>query len=114
MKPSKRVILLFETVMIMLLCTGCWNYREIEKTTIVAGVAIDKGTNGYKYHLTYEVLTFPGGNEKSVESALLESDGDSVFDAVRKTVAMAEKSYISAIAMSLLSAKSSPKRASRS
>ncbi len=91
MSTWKRVFLIFETAAMLLLCTGCWNYRDIEKTTIVAGMAVDKGTNGHKYHMTYEVLSFSGGNEQSVESSLLSSDGDTVFEAIRRAVNMADK-----------------------
>lgn len=91
MKRWSKFLLLLETILILTLCTGCWNYREIEKTTIVSGIAIDKGTNGYKYHLTYEVLHFPGGNGQSIEASILESDGDSVFDAIRSAVTEVDK-----------------------
>lgn len=91
MKRWKKLFLLLETVLVMSLFTGCWNYTEIEKDTIVAGVAIDKGTNGFKYHVTYEVLSLSGGKDQSINSVLLQSDGDTVFDAIRKTVAMADK-----------------------
>lgn len=91
MKRCKRVFLILETAMIVVLCAGCWNYREIEKNSIVAGIAIDKGTNEYKYHLTYEVLSFNNGKENRVEPILLESDGDSVFDAIRRAVTMTDK-----------------------
>lgn len=86
MKQRRRILLVLETILIIALCTGCWNYREIEKNTIVSGIAIDKGTAGYKYHLTYEVLHFPGGNDQSVRADLLESDGDLIFEAIRKAM----------------------------
>ena len=91
MKRWKKFFLLFEAVLLVPLLNGCWNYKEIEKSTIVAGVAIDKGTGGYKYHLTYETLSLTGGKDQSIKPVLLESDGDSIFDAIRKTVTMADK-----------------------
>ncbi len=91
MKRWRKLFVLLEATAILFLFSGCWNYKEIEKNTIVAGVAIDPGTGGYKYHVTYEVLSLTGGKDQTIKSALLESDGNSIFDAVRQTVAMADK-----------------------
>lgn len=87
----KKLFVLFEAAAILFLFSGCWNYKEIEKNTIVAGVAIDPGTGGYKYHLTYETLSLTSGKDQTIKSALLESNGNTIFDAVRQTVTMADK-----------------------
>ncbi|HEX3017267.1 MAG TPA: Ger(x)C family spore germination protein [Caproicibacter sp.] len=91
MKRWKKIFLLFETICIVFLFTGCFNYREIERNTIVAGMAIDKGTGGYKYHMTFETLSLGGGKDQSAKSVLLASDGNTIFDCVRNSVTMADK-----------------------
>lgn len=64
--------------------SGCWDYHEIEMYSIVSGIAIDKGQNGYKYHLTIEYLNISGDvNENQNKSLTVESDGNTIFDAER-------------------------------
>lgn len=105
MKNGKRLFLFFITVCLtMFLCTGCWNYQEIEQSTIVAGIAIDKGRNGYKYHITYEVLYFSARNDQSIQSSLIETDGNSIFDTLRKGVTLSDqKLYLSGCKLIILS-----------
>jgi spore germination protein KC len=75
----------------MTFLTGCWNYREIDTLAIVSGLAIDKGENNYKYRVTFEVLDLSGGSDKPAQSKLIETEGDTVFDAVRNAVKSSEK-----------------------
>jgi len=69
-----------------LFATGCWNYREINQMSIVAGAAVDKTQDG-KYKLTVEIIDLKsGGKEANIHSKKLESYGESFFDAVRNTI----------------------------
>ncbi len=63
---------------------GCWNYRSLSEMAITSGVAVDRDPNTGLYHLCMEVvdLTAPV-KEKGVQSRLIESDGETLFDAVR-------------------------------
>jgi spore germination protein KC len=66
---------------------GCWNYREIDSMLIVAGVAIDRGYEGHKYHLTMDLAdTSNAGKDKPVVTTLVEAEGDTIFDALRNAV----------------------------
>lgn len=66
--------------------TGCWNYREINQLSIVAGMAVDKSETG-KYILTVEIVDLhEGGRDTRIKSKLLEIEGDTLFDAVRNAV----------------------------
>lgn len=70
----------------MIMCTGCWNYREIDKLSIAAGVAIDKTQDG-KIKITTEVVDLhEGGRDVKIKSKKLESYGDTLFDAIRNTI----------------------------
>ncbi len=86
----KRRLLLAALLLLTLPLQGCWNYREIESLSIVAGVAIDQGQDGHKYHLTFDIAdTSAAGKDKPVKTSLLECEGDTIFDAIRT----ASKSY---------------------
>ncbi len=91
MKAWKKLILLLEVALTGLLFTGCFNYREIETSTIVAGAALDKGKDGHKYHMTFEALSLSGGKDQTTKSVLLESDGDTIFDCLRRAVGVTDK-----------------------
>jgi spore germination protein KC len=102
----KKILILFLLVLINVpMLTGCWNYREPEDLSIVAGFAVDKGQNGYKYHLTFEIIEFTGrGKEAKVAPILLETDGDTLFDAVRNADnKIANKLYFSNCEIVILS-----------
>jgi len=67
--------------------TGCWNYHDIEKFSIVSGFAIDKNDEGNKYLLTIEVIDFEmSGREAKEVSKLIDSEGNTIFDAVRNII----------------------------
>lgn len=74
--------------------TGCWNYREMETLLIVAGVAIDKGSNGSGYHLTIDTVDVTEGKEKPPKSKFIETDGDTIFDAIRNAVKESDKKLL--------------------
>jgi spore germination protein KC len=70
-----------------LLLSGCWNYVEIDKLAIVAGIAIDKNMVTDKYIVTTEIITTQmSGSSSIISSEFFRSEGDSVFDAVRNTI----------------------------
>lgn len=75
------------------LLTGCWNYREVDTLSVVAGIAVDKGAAPGTYAVTVEALDFSsGGKEKStVRPLIITSEGKSVFDAVRNAIGKSEK-----------------------
>lgn len=90
-----KVCLLLLLLLTQLFTAGCWNYRELDTLAIVAGFAVDKGSGaeGHKYHLTFELLHFSSGAGKSgmVEPKLLETDGNTIFEAVRNATKVSGK-----------------------
>jgi len=48
----KKLILLLYSVIFIPLTAGCWNYKEVDKMTIVTGFAVDKTARG-NYLLTF-------------------------------------------------------------
>lgn len=89
----KRMLALAAALLMMLTFTGCWNYHEIETLQIVSGVAVDVGRNGYKYHVTFECIKLGQGSQQpgSPQPVILETDGNTIFDAVRSALNESDK-----------------------
>lgn len=89
----KRMLALAAALLMMLTFTGCWNYHEIETLQIVSGVAVDVGRNGYKYHVTFECIKLGQGTQQpgSPQPVILETDGNTIFDAVRSALNESDK-----------------------
>lgn len=85
MKKTLCIMLAFFNIFIL---SGCWNYREIDRLAIIGGLAIDKDDIENKYKITVEVYgTETGkGSEGSIKSELYESEGKSIFDAIRNLI----------------------------
>ncbi|MFZ7120778.1 MAG: Ger(x)C family spore germination C-terminal domain-containing protein [Eubacteriaceae bacterium] len=93
MKNVRKILVIFLLINTILLC-GCWNYNEIDKLAVVAGVAIDKGIDK-NYSITVEIIKLQtGGMETNIKSEIISEEGDTVFDAVRGIIALiGEKLY---------------------
>lgn len=62
------------------LLTGCWDYRDIDKINIVAGIAVDQGKDG-GYELTLELVNVATIKEDSGEDSLIvTAEGPSMFE----------------------------------
>lgn len=89
----KKIKILMMVIMVLInsvYCTGCWNYREIDKLAIVAGVAVDKGNDG-GYLITPEIVEISAGRETNIISKTISIEGKTIFDAVRNLVSMLGK-----------------------
>jgi len=85
MKSTKFLFLML--VIIALITSGCWSYKEIEKLAIVAGMAIDKDAANNKYILTVELVNQTSGEKESkTTSEIIETEGDTVFSAARDMI----------------------------
>lgn len=90
---NSRFFLLFIVIfMVIILLSGCWSYREIDRLAIVSGLAIDKNHQSNKLRLTAEVIDMQGSlTEGKVKSRRVESEGDTIFDAVRNMISISAK-----------------------
>lgn len=87
-----RSILVILILIICILLTGCRNYREINSFYIVAGIGIDKVPNSDKYNITAELINIVENKmEKNFESILLETEGDSISDAISEMTRISAK-----------------------
>ncbi|PYG87775.1 spore germination protein KC [Ruminiclostridium sufflavum DSM 19573] len=85
---SAKLILLSGLILLnsIALC-GCWNYRDIEKSSLVSGFAIDKNKAGDKYMLTVEIIDYEMSGKEAKQSAkYIQSEGKTVFDAIRNVI----------------------------
>lgn len=82
----KKAVILLYTFLFIPLYTACWDYREVDQMTIVAGLAVDKTHTG-DYLLTFEAVDLQGvQSDKPVKSVLIESQGETLMDAIRNTI----------------------------
>jgi spore germination protein KC len=88
----KNIIVLSIIALLSLtVLTSCWNYREIDKIAVVAGVAIDK-TSDNQYLVTAEIIQLQGGGtDVKSTSTRITMKGKTIFDAVRNEISLSGK-----------------------
>ena len=92
MRRMKKISVLLMAFLLPVLLSGCWDYREVESLTLVAGMAIDRGQNGGKYHLTFECIQMAGGQQTpSTQPMIVETEGNTIFEAVRDALKISQK-----------------------
>ncbi len=80
----KRFIIIMINLFLIISLSGCWNYRGLNEMTIVAGIAIDKKPENNNYLLSFEIVdTTMSIKERGPNSKIIESEGKTLFDAVR-------------------------------
>lgn len=76
----KKLIIL---LIVPLLLTGCWNYRELNQLAIITGIGIDKEDE--EYVVTIMIANASSGNsgsgEKKATSTTYEGRGDTIYEA---------------------------------
>lgn len=90
MKKTKMTLLAIIILINSIFASGCWNYREVDKFLIVAGMAIDKGTKKH-FQITVEIMQTDAGNDTKMKSKIMTAEGDTVFDAVRNMISISGK-----------------------
>lgn len=90
MRKIRIFFLIFILLMNSILTTGCWNYREIDELSIVAGVAIDKGEDN-AFQMTVEIIQISSGRDIKKTSKILTVEGKTVFDAARNLISLSGK-----------------------
>jgi spore germination protein KC len=93
MKSRCRYILLVVVLAAnTMLLSGCWNYREIDKLAIVAGVAIDREQETNRFLMTTEIIDLKSsGKEVEIKSQKIDTEGETIFDAVRNMIKISAK-----------------------
>jgi spore germination protein KC len=99
MKRAFQCVLLAALVASFAMLTGCWNYQELENRYVVSGIAVDRGKQGHRYLLTFEVLDLSGagnggaggGAGGQMKGKLIRSEGDTIADAVDEASKISDK-----------------------
>ena len=90
MQKVRVNILIFAIFLSSILSSGCWNYREVDQFAIVAGVAVDKGTEN-RFQMTVELIQISGGTDSKTTSKIVTSEGKTMFDAARNMISLTGK-----------------------
>jgi spore germination protein KC len=92
MRSAKALLLLLIILCSLFLLCGCWNYRDIEKALLVSGFSIDKNDQGDKYLITIEIIeTQTSGKDAKQTVKFVESQGNTIFDAIRNSISLTGK-----------------------
>ncbi|WP_312643647.1 Ger(x)C family spore germination protein [Hydrogenoanaerobacterium sp.] len=88
----KKFFIYLLLVLCMFLFSGCWNYIEINEQANVSGIAIDKGQNGKKYHITAELISISSGEKGAgVSTSIVEADGNTILETIRRMISISSK-----------------------
>lgn len=90
MKKVRIILMIFIILINSIFATGCWNYREVDEFSIVAGVAIDKGIKN-QFQITAEIIQISGGKDTKTTSKTITTEGKTIFDAARNMIAVSGK-----------------------
>ncbi|MDP4118494.1 MAG: Ger(x)C family spore germination protein [Bacillota bacterium] len=90
MKCKFRLGLIMLIIFLLMITTGCWNYREVDKLFVVAGVAFDKGKTE-RYAVTVEAIYMSGGKDTKMMPKTISAEGKTMFDAVRNIISVSGK-----------------------
>lgn len=89
---NKSFIFISILVLMAILLTGCWNYREIDKLALVSGIAVDKNDLNKGYEVTAEIVSIPtSAKEPNFNSTKIQSKGEGVFDCIRNMINVSAK-----------------------
>ena len=79
----KKKFYYFFIIVLVIFLVGCWDYEEINDTTMVEGFFIDKENDTYKLYI--EAIT-SDPDSKKISSNIVETKSNTVFSGVRKFV----------------------------
>ncbi len=86
----KRCFFAVILILILLTLSGCYDYREINDTAMVAGIAVDKGDDG-NYTFSVEIIQPAESESASAKGKVLSEVGSSAEDCLKRLVNAATK-----------------------
>ena len=90
MKKIRIALLTFIILMNSIFASGCWNYREVDELSIVAGMAVDKGIEN-QFQMTVEIVQISSGKDTKMTSKTITVEGKTMFDAARNLISLSGK-----------------------
>ncbi|ERK31077.1 Ger(x)C family spore germination protein [Clostridium intestinale] len=91
MKNKRNIKSMVIVIISAYLFTGCWNYREINNLSVVAGIAIDRNELDGKYEVTIEIVNVKKGSDVDTGSEYITLCGDSLFDIIRNMISVSSR-----------------------
>lgn len=83
-KVIKKILCVILVLTVAFTFTGCWNYRGLNEISIVAGIALDVNSENDHYILSVEIIDLTKSSKTTgVISKVIESEGITIFDAIR-------------------------------
>lgn len=87
----KKIFCVLLTIAFSATLAGCWNYKEIDDTANVAGIAIDRGENGFNYHLSAEIIDESDEKGAAGSTRVIGADGNTILEALRKLISISSR-----------------------
>ena len=95
----KRLILIISLIII---CTGCFNYSELNDYAIATGMAIDKSDDGYE--VSTLISNSPKSNEKNYTTVVCSGKGKTIYEAIKEIGLISPKElYIGHLSILIIS-----------
>ena len=90
------------TLIIIILCSGCWNYQELNEYAIVTGMALDYKNN--EYQLSFLISNGNKSENDQTKISVLTGSGITIYDAIKDVSLMSPKElYISHLSIVIVS-----------
>lgn len=92
MRSYKRWLLIFIITIFPVICSGCWNYREVDTLGIATGMAVDRDLISKDYIVSVEIINISSDTGKStMSSEIYTSKSKTMFDAIRNMIEITGK-----------------------
>ena len=80
----KKIVLIIITLFILLISSGCYNYKEINNMAIVSSIGIDKDNKNDKYIVSAQIMNSKESeNSEDSQITVYTKEGDTVHEALR-------------------------------
>lgn len=80
----KKLVLIIITLFILLISSGCYNYKEINNMAIVSSIGIDKDNKNDKYIVSAQIMNSKESeNSEDSQITVYTKEGDTVHEALR-------------------------------
>lgn len=95
----KRLIIVISLIIV---CTGCFNYSELNDYAIATGMAIDKSDDGYE--VSTLISNSPKSNEKNYTTVVYSGKGKTIYEAIKEIGLISPKElYIGHLSILIIS-----------
>ena len=95
----KRLILVISLIIV---CTGCFNYNELNDYAIATGMAIDKADDGYEVSML--ISNSPKSSEKNYTTVVYSGKGKTIYEAIKQIGLISPKElYIGHLSILIIS-----------